>query len=114
MLTPSSIDHQENIFPFFFHQVTFPGKFLQFGRVGGDFPEEGGIFPDLITVKFPLFLEFLKPGFQSSPSEDIVAVEKYHPTQKNQGGNKVLIQQKTQYFHPIDFLSGIDKFLSVT
>lgn len=114
MLTPSSIDHQEKIFSVFFHQVLFPRKFFELGGIGHQVVEKGGIIPDFVKVELSFILYFNQFILQLMAGKDIIAVEKHHPHYECNRGQKIFVQEETQYFHPILFLSGIDKFLSAT
>ena len=89
----SSIDHEKYIFLFFLHQVGFPCKFFNFGRIGKQFLRKNGVFFDLFQVEMFFLLQRVQLFPVFHPVQDAAAVEEYHPHTKDDQGYSILIDE---------------------
>jgi hypothetical protein len=94
----SSVDHEENIFLIFFHQVVFPGKFFNLVRIQQQLLRQDRIIPDLIEVELLLLLQRIQFLLMLHTVQDAVAVEKHHPHGKSSNGYRVLVKEKPEDF----------------
>ncbi len=93
MLTRSSIQHQENILPVFFHLVLFTRQFFQGKAVILQFNGKYRVIPDLIQEKLFFHFEAVQLIVELFAVQHIVAVKKSHPYNEGHCDHKVLIDE---------------------